>query len=134
MIVCFFNVRPSDFCNLFKVRHVMGALIMTAIEYTEKSFIVGIEPGPSRTGVVCFNHSTIFLRPTIRLFTVVFKVRHVMGALCINHDIVVGLWSQLLIRLSYCIHRIYGLEYGYSKHSTKALTFLLTLCTFLCLH
>ena len=30
---CFFYVRPSYFCSLFKVRHVIGALNMTSIEY-----------------------------------------------------------------------------------------------------
>ena len=59
---------------------------------------------------------------------------------CINHDIVVGLCSKLLMRLSYCIHRIYKLEFltlagfdpgpsqtgvGYSYHSTKVLTLIL---------
>ena len=42
----------------------------------------------------------LFLRPTIRLFCNLFKVRrHVIG--CINHDIVIGLCSELLMRLSY---------------------------------
>ena len=41
------------------------------------------------------------VRPTD--FCIVFKVRrHVIG--CINHDIVVGLCSELLMRLSYYIH------------------------------
>ena len=42
-----FYVRPSDFCSLFKVRYVMCAIIMTSIEYTEKSFktLTWIEPG-----------------------------------------------------------------------------------------
>ena len=55
----------------------------------------------------------------------------------INHDIVVGPCSELFMRLFYCIHRIYGLEFltlvgfepgpsrtvvVYSDHSTKALT------------
>ena len=42
------------------VRYAMGALIMTSVEYTEISFLtlMEIEPGPSQTEVVCFNHST----------------------------------------------------------------------------
>ena len=55
-----FNVRTSDFCRLFKVKHVMYALIKTSIEFTEKSSqtLQGIEPGPFRTRVVCFYHLT----------------------------------------------------------------------------
>ena len=34
---CLFYVRLSDFCNIF-VRHVMGALIMTFMERTKKTF------------------------------------------------------------------------------------------------
>ena len=45
---CLFYVRPSDFSRLFKVRHVIGALIMTSIEHTGKSFWLSREsnPGP----------------------------------------------------------------------------------------
>ena len=38
-----------------------------------------------------------------------FKVRHFMG--CINHDIVVGLCSELLMRLSYYINLGYGKKF-----------------------
>ena len=37
-VLCLFHVRPSDFCSLYKVRHVMGALIMTSIEHMEKVY------------------------------------------------------------------------------------------------
>ena len=45
---CLFYVRPLDFSSLFKVRHVMGALIMTSIECKEKRFGLsrGSNPGP----------------------------------------------------------------------------------------
>ena len=43
---CLFYVRPSDFCSILKVRHVMGALIRTSIEYTEK---VVLESRENRT-------------------------------------------------------------------------------------
>ena len=37
----------------------MGALNMSSIEFTENFLtLAGIKPAPSRTGVVCFNHST----------------------------------------------------------------------------
>ena len=42
----YFNVWPSDFLSLFKVRHAIGALIMTSIEHTEK----GIDSLVYRTG------------------------------------------------------------------------------------
>ena len=35
---CLFYVRSTDFSSLFKVRIVMGALIVTSIEHIEKSF------------------------------------------------------------------------------------------------
>ena len=48
-----------------------------------------------------------FLRPTIRLVYSLFKARrHVI--VCINHAIIVGLCSLLLVRLSYYIHLGYG--------------------------
>ena len=42
-----------------------------------------------------WSHCSQFLRPTIRIFCRIFKVRrHVIG--CINHDIVTGLCSKIL--------------------------------------
>ena len=42
----------------------------------------------------------VVLRPTIRLFCSLFKIRrHVIG--CINHYMVVGICSKILMRLSY---------------------------------
>ena len=36
---CWFYVRPSDLCSLFKVRHFMGSLIMTSIKCSKKRFL-----------------------------------------------------------------------------------------------
>ena len=36
---CLFYVWPSDFGRLSKVRHVMGALILTSIGYLENDFL-----------------------------------------------------------------------------------------------
>ena len=41
-----FYVRPLDFCSLFKVINVMGALIRTSIIYMEKLALAGFEHGP----------------------------------------------------------------------------------------
>ena len=45
-------------------------------------------------------------RPTIKLCSL-FQVRHVMIVLC-NHARVVGLFSELLMKLFYCIHLGFG--------------------------
>ena len=47
------------------------------------------------------------LRPTIRLSTVYFEVRQYMIG-CINHDIEVDLFSELLKILSYYIQLAFG--------------------------
>ena len=39
---CLFYVRETDFSSLFKVRHVMGALIMTSIDSVEKSRLLRV--------------------------------------------------------------------------------------------
>ena len=49
----------------------------------------------------CYCFAYFYVRPSD--FCSLFKVRHVIG--CINNDIVVGLWSELLMRLSYYIHQ-----------------------------
>ena len=48
--VCY-HVQPSDFCSLFKIRHVMDQLIMTSIDHMEKKFstFTGFELGNSRS-------------------------------------------------------------------------------------
>ena len=56
-----FTSDHYTFSVSFKVRHVMGGLIMTSIEYTENRLfltLMGIEPGPSQIGVGYSNHST----------------------------------------------------------------------------
>ena len=52
-----------------------------------------------------------YVRPSDILLSI---LRSDMCHGCINHDIVVGPCSKLLMRLSYYIHRIYVLEYIFS--------------------
>ena len=84
-----FYVRPSDFFSVsLKVRHVMGGIIMTSIEYTEKSLtLTGFEPGPSRTGVGYSNHATKafticfcwILQKNVEQMDIFFALRYLMG-------------------------------------------------------
>ena len=63
--------------SLFKVIHVMGALIMTSIKHLEKKFPTLHRIKLGTTG----SFFTVIIRRNIRLFSLSFKVRHVMGAL-----------------------------------------------------
>ena len=59
-LILAFYVRPSDFWSLFKVRLVMGALIVTLIKHKEKMFQTpaGIKPGTFLSWAVCLNRLT----------------------------------------------------------------------------
>ena len=61
----------------------------------------------------------LVLRPTIRHLCSLFKVRHVMGALIM---IVVGLFTELLMRFSYYIHLRFGKSFRLTWESNPGLS------------
>ena len=76
-------LRPTirHFCSLFKVRRVVGAKIMTSIEYVEKSWHLRESKSSAQPFL------WLFFTSDHQTFCSLFKVRrNVIG--CINHDIV----------------------------------------------
>ena len=110
---CLLYVWASYFCSPFNVRRVMGAIIITSIEYVEKSW-PSQESNPVPLGP---KSSALTIRPRrepLIVFYVqpsefwsLFKVRRYVIR-CIKHDIVIWHCFELLMRLSYYIHPWYG--------------------------
>ena len=70
----------------------------------------------------------ICLRPTIRLFAVYLRSDS-MAFGGINHDLVVDLCSELLIRLSYYIHTACGDGENWSPRENRTQDILIVSCT-----
>ena len=91
-----FEDKPISFIGRLRIVGSLG-LRMTDRFHTDRcSDVFFAEFG----GMKLFFFVRLFLRPTIRHFYSLFKVRQVVIG-CINHDIVVGLCSELFMRLSY---------------------------------
>ena len=129
LIVCLTSDHYT-FCNLFKVRLFMGALIMTSVNYMEKVFRLsrGNKPGPSQTGVVCCILLTkalscfiFYHHLTIRLFAIYLRSDMPLDPLIMT-NVRSLLWAAYEVILLHSSSNIYSNVWSLEARESKPRT------------